>query len=142
MSNKDQDGFYRGTRRYVVILLAAAPLFALSRFVCDQGGTVRCIRYRTYYGRCHTTFEKLHHTTPRMLFFFSAYILERLFSHTLKSDTTPHKVEPHIFDGAPRLSHAVTTIQHVIISTQAKQPVRKPWRPENTVEGRGGGCIN
>lgn len=33
MSNKDQEGFYRGTRRYVIILLAAAPLFALSRCV-------------------------------------------------------------------------------------------------------------
>ncbi|CAM9222604.1 unnamed protein product [Ectocarpus fasciculatus] len=38
MSNKDQDGFYRGTRRYVVILLAAAPLFALSRFVQGKLG--------------------------------------------------------------------------------------------------------
>lgn len=33
MSNKDQEGFYRGTRRYVALLLAAAPLFALSKFV-------------------------------------------------------------------------------------------------------------
>lgn len=38
MSNKDQEGFYRGTRRYVVILLAAAPLFALSRFVQGKLG--------------------------------------------------------------------------------------------------------
>ncbi|CAN0249526.1 unnamed protein product, partial [Hapterophycus canaliculatus] len=38
MSNKDQEGFYRGTRRYVIILLAAAPLFALSRFVQGKLG--------------------------------------------------------------------------------------------------------
>ncbi|CAN0152237.1 unnamed protein product, partial [Scytosiphon promiscuus] len=38
MSNKDQEGFYRGTRRYVVLLLAAAPLFALSRFVQGKLG--------------------------------------------------------------------------------------------------------
>ncbi|CAN0130773.1 unnamed protein product [Ectocarpus sp. 6 AP-2014] len=38
MSNKDQDGFYRGTRRYVLILLAAAPLFALSKFVQGKLG--------------------------------------------------------------------------------------------------------
>ena len=38
MSNKDQEGFYRGTRRYVAILLAAAPLFALSRFVQGKLG--------------------------------------------------------------------------------------------------------
>lgn len=33
MSNKDQEGFYHGTRRYVALLLAAAPLFAFSKFV-------------------------------------------------------------------------------------------------------------
>lgn len=33
MSDKDQEGFYRGTRRYVTLLLAAAPLFAFSKFV-------------------------------------------------------------------------------------------------------------
>lgn len=38
MSNKDQEGFYRGTRRYVAILLAAAPLFALSKFVQGKLG--------------------------------------------------------------------------------------------------------
>lgn len=38
MSDKDQEGFYRGTRRYVAILLAAAPLFALSRFVQGKLG--------------------------------------------------------------------------------------------------------
>eukprot|EP00903_Cladosiphon_okamuranus_P008953 g8567.t2 len=38
MSEKDQEGFYRGTRRYVAILLAAAPLFALSRFVQGKLG--------------------------------------------------------------------------------------------------------
>lgn len=38
MSNKDQEGFYRGTRRYVTILLAAAPLFALSKFVQGKLG--------------------------------------------------------------------------------------------------------
>lgn len=38
MSNKDQEGFYRGTRRYVILLLAAAPLFALSKFVQGKLG--------------------------------------------------------------------------------------------------------
>lgn len=38
MSNKDQEGFYRGTRRYVCILLAASPLFALSKFVQGKLG--------------------------------------------------------------------------------------------------------
>lgn len=38
MSDKDQEGFYRGTRRYVSILLAAAPLFALSKFVQGKLG--------------------------------------------------------------------------------------------------------
>ncbi|CAM9902342.1 unnamed protein product, partial [Choristocarpus tenellus] len=33
MSEKDEAGFYRGVRRYVLILLLAAPLFALSDFV-------------------------------------------------------------------------------------------------------------
>lgn len=33
MSNKDQAEFYRGTQRYVALLLAAAPLFAASKFV-------------------------------------------------------------------------------------------------------------
>ena len=38
MSIKDQEGFYRGTRRYVSILLVAAPLFALSKFVQGKLG--------------------------------------------------------------------------------------------------------
>lgn len=38
MSDKDRDGFYRGTRRYMAILLAAAPLFAFSRFVQGKLG--------------------------------------------------------------------------------------------------------
>lgn len=46
MSNKDQEGFYRGTRRYVVILLAAAPLFALSRFVAAVGTAGRVLHIR------------------------------------------------------------------------------------------------
>ena len=38
MSAKDQEGFYRGTRQYMMILLAAGPLFAFSRFVQGKLG--------------------------------------------------------------------------------------------------------
>lgn len=33
MSSKDEAGFYRGTRRYLALLVAASPLFAFSKFV-------------------------------------------------------------------------------------------------------------
>ncbi|CAM9945416.1 unnamed protein product, partial [Discosporangium mesarthrocarpum] len=38
MSDKDEAGFYRGVRRYVAILLFAAPLFALSQYVQGKLG--------------------------------------------------------------------------------------------------------
>lgn len=38
MSNKDEPGFYQGTRRYVVLLLSAAPIFAVSKFVQGKLG--------------------------------------------------------------------------------------------------------
>lgn len=33
MSNKSEEGFYRGVRHYMLLLVAASPLFALSKFV-------------------------------------------------------------------------------------------------------------